>query len=369
MLRHVTTRARSLFLLFLLASTFAVGGAPRAQTSAASSQSLLPGPKPPDAPAEWKRYLGIYRYDSHNKPGVPVTLFEGTQQLYLLWPTGKPEEVKVEDGNLLVPESDGRVRVYGYVDGHAGEASSFHYLTESFVRTDGEADPAHAYRVTPPEPIEALREKALRLSPPAEAGPFRKPELVELITLDASIHLDIRYATSNNFLGTPVYTQARAFLQMPAAMALREVAEKLKPLGYGLLIHDGYRPWYVTQIFWDATPASGKMFVADPQKGSKHNRGCAVDLTLYDLATGQPVEMPGLYDEMSPRSFPNFPGGTSLQRWQRDLLRRAMESEGFTVNESEWWHFDYKDWKKYPILNVPFEKMPAVSEKTSARMW
>jgi D-alanyl-D-alanine dipeptidase len=85
-----------------------------------------------------------------------------------------------------------------------------------------------------------------------------------------------------------------------------------------------------------------------------------VDLTLYDLASGKPIEMPGTYDEMSPRSFPSYPGGTSLQRWHRDLLRRAMESEGFSVYESEWWHFDYKDWKEYLILNVPFEKLDSV---------
>jgi len=78
----------------------------------------------------------------------------------------------------------------------------------------------------------------------------------------------------------------------------------------------------------------GEIFVADPAQGSRHNRGCAVDLTLYDLATGKPIEMPGTYDEMSPRSFPNYPGGTSLQRWHRDLLRRAMESEGFAVYEA-----------------------------------
>jgi D-alanyl-D-alanine dipeptidase len=88
-----------------------------------------------------------------------------------------------------------------------------------------------------------------------------------------------------------------------------------------------------------------------------------VDLTLYDLATGKPSEMPGLYDEMSPRSFPNFPGGTSLQRWNRDLLRRVMESEGFTVYEDEWWHFDYKDWQQYPILNVPFENLSSASTR------
>ncbi len=168
----------------------------------------------------------------------------------------------------------------------------------------------------------------------------------------------------NDFLGTPVYSQARAFLQRPAADALLRVLQKLKPLGYGLLIHDAYRPWYVTKIFWDATPPEGKIFVADPAQGSRHNRGCAVDLTLYDLATGKPIEMPGTYDEMSPRSFPNYPGGTSLQRWHRDLLRRAMKSEAFAVYEAEWWHFDYQDWREYPILNVPFEKLDSGSRAT-----
>lgn len=205
--------------------------------------------------------------------------------------------------------------------------------------------------------MDQLRAAALALKPPTESGSFRNPELVEVATLDPAFHLDIRYAHSNNFLSTPMYTQARAFLQKPAAEALLRVLRKLEPLGYGLLLHDAYRPWYVTKIFWDATPPEGHNFVADPQKGSRHNRGCAVDLTLYDLATGQPIQMPGLYDEMSPRSFPTFPGGTSLQRWHRDLLRRAMENEGFSVNEDEWWHYDYKDWKLYPILNVPFEDL------------
>jgi D-alanyl-D-alanine dipeptidase len=236
---------------------------------------------------------------------------------------------------------------------------------KTFIRADAGSDQENFYHVTPAQPVEELRERALKLSPPTEAGPFRKPDLVELVTLDPAIHLDIRYASEKNFLSTPVYAQARAFMQRPAAEALLRALHKLQPLGYGLLIHDAYRPWYVTKIFWDATPLEGKIFVADPQKGSNHNRGCAVDLTLYDLQTGQAVEMPGLYDEMSPRSFPNFPGGTSLQRWHRDLLRRAMESESFTVNEDEWWHFDYKDWKQYGILNVSFEKI-AVGEQPAA---
>jgi D-alanyl-D-alanine dipeptidase len=227
----------------------------------------------------------------------------------------------------------------------------------SLDRLDYGIDAKDVAHIKPVRAIEDLRKEALAASPPSETGSFRRPELVELRPLDASIHLDIRYATSNDFLGTPVYSQARAFLQRPAAEALLRIQKNMKPLGYGLLIHDAYRPWYVTKLFWDATPPEGKIFVADPSQGSRHNRGCAVDLTLYDLATGKPIEMPGTYDEMSPRSFPNYPGGTSLQRWHRDLLRRAMGSEGFSVYESEWWHFDYKDWKEYRIQNVPFEKL------------
>jgi D-alanyl-D-alanine dipeptidase len=107
-------------------------------------------------------------------------------------------------------------------------------------------------------------------------------------------------------------------------------------------------------MFWDATPGEMKDFVANPANGSRHNRGCAVDLTLYDLATGQPIEMVAGYDEFSPRSFPLYPGGTSRQRWYRDLLRRTMESEDFSVYEYEWWHFDYKDWRSYRIGNTGF---------------
>jgi D-alanyl-D-alanine dipeptidase len=127
--------------------------------------------------------------------------------------------------------------------------------------------------------------------------------------------------------------------------------------GYGLLIFDGYRPWHITKIFWDATPPDKHDFVADPAKGSRHNRGCAVDLTLYDLKTGKEVEMTGGYDEMSERSYPNYAGGTPVQRARRDLLRRALEQQGFQVFDFEWWHFDYRDWPKYSIGNIPFESI------------
>jgi D-alanyl-D-alanine dipeptidase len=212
-----------------------------------------------------------------------------------------------------------------------------------------------SFRITPLRPVEELREAALKAQPPAEPGTFLKPDLVELVKLDPTIKLDIRYATTNNFLGTPVYTQARAFLQRPAAEALLRAHRELKTQGYGLIIHDGYRPWYVTKIFWDATPSDKKIFVADPAEGSRHNRGCAVDLSLYDLKTGKEVQMPSGYDEMTDRAFADYDGGTVEERTRRALLRQAMEKQDFKVYPQEWWHFDYKDWKQYPIVNVKFE--------------
>jgi len=193
------------------------------------------------------------------------------------------------------------------------------------------------------------------LKPPHEKGTFRNSDLVELIKLDSTFKLDIRYATANNFVGRPVYKEARAFLQRPAAKALVKVNASLKPLGYKLLIFDGYRPWRVSKLFWDITPKDKKKFVANPKHGSRHNRGCAVDLSLYNIATAKQVQMTGAYDEMSKRSYPNYTGGTAQQRKMRDLLKSKMEAQGFKVYEYEWWHFDYKDWHKYRIEDIPFK--------------
>jgi D-alanyl-D-alanine dipeptidase len=196
-----------------------------------------------------------------------------------------------------------------------------------------------------------------------EHGDFHPTDLVELTKLDPSIKLDIRYATSRNFLAAPLYLQARAYMQLPAAEAVVRASTWLHTLGYGLLIHDSYRPWYVTKMFWDGTPDDKKIFVADPSQGSRHNRGCAVDLTLYDLKTGKPIRMTGGYDEMSERSYPFYPGGTSVERWHRDLLRKAMEREGFAVYGFEWWHFDYYDYPHYRIGNATFEDLDRAAEK------
>ena len=180
--------------------------------------------------------------------------------------------------------------------------------------------------------------------------------MVELTSLDPTIKLDIRYAAQDNFVGRQVYPEARAFLQEPAALALLQVHHTLREQGLGLVIFDGYRPWSITKLFWEVIAEDKRKFVADPAKGSKHNRGCAVDLSIYDLATGALVDMPSGYDEFTERASPAYAGGTDVQRANRELLRRLMESAGFMVNPNEWWHFDYKDWEKYPIYDISFDE-------------
>ena len=198
----------------------------------------------------------------------------------------------------------------------------------------GPEEGAAQLKVEPLRPVPILIKEALKAQPPAETGDFLPTDLVELRKLDPAIKLDIRYATTNNLFGTVFYSQPRAFLQRAPAEALVRINRKLKESGYGLLVHDGYRPWYVTKVFWEATPEDKKLFVADPSKGSRHNRGAAVDLTLYHLKTGRPVEMVSTYDETTDRAHPDYPGGTSLQRWHRDLLRRAMEADAQEVKKA-----------------------------------
>ena len=321
--------------------------APRAR----GQSSLLPSPRPSDVLFEWIDFIGAYGPDND----VYFVLERGSQ--LILFRQNGGEWILAEQAAAGSDAKAQTILAARYHRNSGGHVDSFNLGNYGVTRRQLGPSDGNQLRIKPVRPLDELRREALAASPPRETGTFRTPDLVELAPLNSSIHLEIRYATSNDFLDAPVYSQARAFLQRPAAEALLRIQQKLKPLGYGLLIHDAYRPWYVTKIFWEATPPEGKIFVADPAQGSRHNRGCAVDLTLYDLATGKPIEMPGTYDEMSPRSFPDYPGGTSLQRWHRDLLRRAMESEGFTVYEAEWWHFDYKDWKEYPIGNVPFEKL------------
>lgn len=216
------------------------------------------------------------------------------------------------------------------------------------------------FKIDPVIPPDSLRELAFAAQPPAGEGHFLPSDLVELKSLASDIKYDIRYASDNNFMGMTFYQQEKAYLQRPAAEALIRVHRRMKRIGYGLLIYDAYRPWYVTKMFWDATPEAKKIFVANPANGSRHNRGCAVDLSLYELQSGAAVEMVSGYDEFTDRAYPWYPGESSLQRYYRQLLYNAMIAEGFTVYKAEWWHYDFTGWEKYPIMNETFE---AISEK------
>ena len=315
----------------------------------------LGAPKPAPAPARW---LGLIGEDG---PDTEIlSILEKDGKLSASFKRAAPETLLEISKNVFgfSPLSTLANQRLVFTRDRSGRATQVILRDTTFKRRNIEPEAgANQLRVPPVRPVPELIKEALAAQPPVENGEFLEPDLVELIKLDPTIRLDVRYATTNNLFGTVFYSEPRAFLQRPAAESLVRVSSKLKPLGYGLLVHDAYRPWYVTKVFWDATPTEKKLFVADPSKGSRHNRGAAVDITLYDLKTKKPVEMVSTYDETTDRAYPDYPGGTSLQRWHRDLLRSAMEAEGFTVYPAEWWHFDFNDWQKYPIQNVRFDQI------------
>jgi len=314
-----------------------------------------PGPKPAPSPPHYLDLIGEYGWD-HNV----LFIFEEAGQLHALFEWVEldaldelgpdtfafPATGGLYHGERIVFERDGS----GIVTGALAAGVRFER------RTIGTAD-GETFTIDPVRPVEELRPEALAATPPREDIEALETDLVELSSLDPSIRYDIRYATTNNFMQAVFYREPHAFLQRPAAEAVLRVHHSLAKHGYGLLIHDAYRPWFVTKMFFDATPEAQKIFVADPDNGSRHNRGAAVDLTLVRLDSGEPVQMMGGYDEFSERSYPDYIGGTTLQRWHRELLRAEMEAEGFRVYEYEWWHFDFEDWGRYQILNQTFEDL------------
>ncbi|HTP12983.1 MAG TPA: M15 family metallopeptidase [Bacteroidota bacterium] len=309
---------------------------------------------PPDAPAAWKQLIGIYA-------GGADAVYVAEERGHLCLITKRLAVAGLERirGDRYALDRSGILddSVVVFHRSPNDRASGFVAGTRTYHRLVVGNENGKSFRIKPLKPANELRKIALAATPPKETGDFLKPDFVDLSTLDPTIRFDIRYATTNNFVGEKFYSMPKAFLQRPAAEALLRAHRWLKSYGFGLLIHDAYRPWYVTKMFWDATPDDKKIFVANPNDGSRHNRGCAVDLTLYDLKTGKQVEMTGGYDEMSERSYPSFPGGTSLERWHRELLKEAMELQGFKVFAWEWWHFDYKDWREYPIGTKTFEEL------------
>ncbi|MET0572793.1 MAG: M15 family metallopeptidase [Pedobacter agri] len=180
-------------------------------------------------------------------------------------------------------------------------------------------------------------------------------ELVEIKKEIPNIKLDIRYATKNNFMKQVMYKQARAFARRPVVESLKKIQKELNKKGYGLKIFDGYRPYAITVEFYKK--ASDKNFVANPAKGSKHNRGCAVDLTLINLKTGKEVAMATPYDSFSAAAAANYEPVTLEVKKNREFLIATMKKYRMNVLDNEWWHYDFSGWQSYDLMDIPFEKL------------
>ncbi len=124
-----------------------------------------------------------------------------------------------------------------------------------------------------------------------------------------------------------------------------------------MLVLDAYRPWSVTRDLWEGAPKDKRKWVANPKKGSPHNRGCSVDVSLYDLNTGKEIKMPGGPVELLDHALPDLTGTTPREQAARDLLGPIMIAQGFTAGENAWWHFDHKDWRRYRVLNIEFSEI------------
>ncbi|MGY6551606.1 MAG: M15 family metallopeptidase [Erythrobacter sp.] len=192
---------------------------------------------------------------------------------------------------------------------------------------------------------------------PVDPAARAASDLVDLARHDPRLKLDIRYASADNFMGRVLYPEAKAVLQRPAAEALSRVQTRAEAAGYGLLIFDAYRPWRITRQMWEETPSEKREFVADPRTGSRHNRGCSVDLTLH--RDGVEVVMPSPYDDFTPAAYRSNTAAPPEALAASRMLEEWMVAEGFIPLANEWWHYDWKDWRDYPIMDVRLEDVVA----------
>lgn len=180
-------------------------------------------------------------------------------------------------------------------------------------------------------------------------------ELINLESYVPNVVLDIRYATTNNFTGEQIYQVARAYARKQVADALKSAQKEFNDKGVGIKIFDAYRPYAATVKFYEVYKDT--TFVASPYRGSRHNRGCAIDMTLIDLSTGAELQMPTGYDAFVKEARPTAVVKNEIVRKNRALLIEVMSKYGFRVNSAEWWHFDFKGYSKYSVLDISFEQL------------
>ena len=217
----------------------------------------------------------------------------------------------------------------------------------SWVGTRPLSDPSAIASAIASAPVPSLT------SPQTLAPPHRTPlpmdyRLIDIQSIAPDIKMDMRYATPNNFLKQAVYSKARCLLRDPVARSIQRAQDALKTQGYGLKLYDCYRPLSVQKAMWKIFP-DGR-YVANPATGSRHNRGAAVDVTLVD-SQGRDLEMPSEFDEFTDRAYRNSPAMTDTARKHVQILTTALEAQGLTTIDSEWWHYDGPNWRHYGILN------------------
>ncbi|SKC78219.1 M15 family metallopeptidase [Ohtaekwangia koreensis] len=182
-----------------------------------------------------------------------------------------------------------------------------------------------------------------------------KKELIDLEKFISGIVLDIRYATTNNFTGEKIYNMSKAYARKPVAEAVKRAQAELQKQGLGIKIFDAYRPYKATVRFYEVYKDT--TYVASPYRGSRHNRGCAIDMTIINLKTGEELKMPTGYDSFQKEAWPSTPVKDPEARKNRALIISVMEKQGFKVNGSEWWHFDFIGWRNYEVLDIDFEEL------------
>ena len=326
-------------------------GAPASSTPTVGLSSLGEvAPAPP--PARWLPLLGEYGPES----AATIVLERDGR----LWVHAATEEIPLTeraDGSF-VSERDGRPVTFRRDPG--GAVTAVELNGGALPRRQIGPASGNQLVITPVRPIDELRREALAATPPAERGPFLPSDLVELVKLDPTIKLEIRYATSNNLLGTPFYSQARAFC---SARRLKRSCGRTAGCGRSATacsIHDGYRPWYVTKMFWDATPRGQAHLRRRSRPGlppQPRRGGGPHAVRARDWASRS--RWSSTYDETSARAYPTILAARRASAGIARCCATRWKREGFTVYEAEWWHFDFADWKRYPIGNTVFEQISA----------
>ena len=319
-----------------------------------------PAFEPKDCPKDLKYILGMY-YGN----GEMFLLRENNGEVELVYRFGQNDYTfagsnvyplyKEHFDSYTINESgplnhlDAAVRIERSREGYGVSCSvgGNRYSRRFFAGENG-----RPFRFAPVSDWQALKTAADAAVMPAQLSTGQQAQLVDLAQAVPGLKFDLRYAQADNCFGQALTDDQRAFLDADVAQALAQAQQYLKPYGYGILVWEAYRPWSVSKLAYDALPTDKKSMLPAPEAGFSHNTGRSIDVSLYLLATGENAGMISGFDEPSVRQYASFAGGTTLERYRRDLLRSAMQIAGFTASETEWWHFDYGDIKGFAHLNV-----------------